>query len=195
MMAATALSSSKADVRVKLLAAFVICVITSRDSFLFSVGEQLQQITSAMPKHMRPLKLEAIKQEPGLENEIAQITNPSAALVSHVVARGMQNDLQEAALHGTADARPQGAASQQASKRQKQQKPIIKYEESDSDDSNRVAEVHFPAHPLMLQPPQISSLQPQRCRWLMSMLANGGRHLKDFPSWIQIKTKDDNIPC
>jgi hypothetical protein len=54
---------------------------------VFIVGEELQQITSAMPKHMRPVKLEAIKQEPGLEYEIAQITDPSAAPVSHVFAR------------------------------------------------------------------------------------------------------------
>jgi hypothetical protein len=51
----------------------------------------------------------------------------------------MQNDLLEAALHGTADARPQGAARQQTA--HKQQKQIIKYDESDV--SNLVTETNF----------------------------------------------------
>ncbi len=140
MAAASSLPSLKADVRVKISASFVICVKTSRKSFLFSVGEELRQITSTIPEHMRPLILEAIKQETGVENEIAQITDPSAAPILHVVANGMQNDLLEAALHGTADARHQGAASKQQTAH-KQQKQIIKYDESDV--SNLVTETNF----------------------------------------------------
>ena len=88
------------------------------------------------------------------------------------------------------DARHQGAANQwQASKQHKQQKQITKYKESDV--SNRAIEADFPTpDPLMLQPPQTSPAQPRRCHQLMSMQANGCEHLKDFSSWILMKTKE-----
>ena len=85
---------------------------------------------------------------------------------------------------------------QQASKRAN----IISGRSQLSSMNNLTSQIALPkqislAHPLMLQAPQISPLQPRRCRLLMPMLANGGRHLKDFSSWIQMKTKDDNSPC
>ncbi len=83
---------------------------------------------------------------PSFDHSHQHLLVMSSACPAAESARNADATLASLGACGNAETLPeQGAASQQASKRHKQQKQIIKYEESDV--SNRVTEVDFPGPP------------------------------------------------